>query len=64
MACCPHDQRLHAAAQHPPAGGGGHHGPEPVPPFPAPQQRHTHENAEASGPLHLVCAETTGDSAT
>lgn len=64
MARCPHDQRLHAAAQHPPTGGGGHHGAEPVSPLAAPQQRHAHENAEASGPLHLVCQETAGNSST
>lgn len=64
VASCSYDQRLHAAAQHPPAGGGGRHGAEPVSPLPAPQQRHAHENPEASGSLHLVCQETAGNSPT
>lgn len=64
MASGSHDQRLHAAAQHPPARGGGYHRAEPVSPLAAPQQGHAHENPEASRPLHLVCQETAGNSPT
>jgi len=55
------DQGVHAAAQHPAAGGGGRHRPQPVAPLPAPQQGHPDEDAEESRPLHVVRPQAAGD---
>lgn len=59
-----HDQGLHAAAQHSPARSGRRHRPQPITSLSAPEQGHTHEDAEARGSVHLVRQEAARDSAT